>query len=145
MDKVKEMNALWHVVGGQLRDEMYKAKYQYINKLTMVDLSILQTIEQNPNLIFKDICTLLGLPKSTLTSAVNRLEKSGLVNRKVLESDKRKYGLELTETGKKAQHEHITTEHVIFQKLLNGLSDSESEVFLHLFSKALKKSDMRAL
>lgn len=141
MDKVKELNTLWHKVGNQLREEMYKTEYKSINKLTMIDLSILQTIQQNPNLIFKDICTILGLPKSTLTSAVNRLEKNGLVKRRVSEKDMRKYSLELTKKGNEAQQEHIMTEHVVFNQLLNGLNDAESKSFLSLFSKALKERD----
>lgn len=140
VDEVKKLNCLWHKVGRQLREEMYKPEYRNISGLTMIDLSILQTIEEYPNLIFKDICSLLGLPKSTLTSAVNRLEKKDYVKRKVSQNDMRKYGLELTEIGKQAQQEHIMTEHVVFNKLLNGLSDAEAKRFLSLFSKGLENN-----
>ncbi len=135
---INEFNRLWHRVGSQLREEMYKSDYATINRLTMIDLSLLQTIEEQPNLIFKDICRTLGIPKSTLTSAVNRLEKKGYVKRKALQKDMRKYGLELTEMGKQAQREHIMTENVVFGNLLDGLSDAEVQQLLFLFEKGTK-------
>ena len=140
LDKVKELNYLWHIVGNQLREEMYKPDYNNINGLTMVDLSIIQTIEEHTDIILKDICNILKIPKSTLTSAVNRLEKKNLVKRKVSQKDKREYYLELTELGSQAQREHIMTEHTVFNQLLSGLSEVESKRFISLFSKALKSS-----
>lgn len=136
--EIKKLNYLWHIVGSQLREEMYKPDYNNINGLTMVDLSILQTIEEHTDIIFKDICQILRIPKSTLTSAVNRLEKKNLVKRKVSQKDKREYYLELTELGSQAQREHILTEHAVFSQLLRGLSEAESKRFISLFSKALK-------
>ncbi len=140
LDDVKKLNYLWHIIGNQLREEMYKPDYNNINGLTMVDLSIIQTIEEHTDIILKDICKILKIPKSTLTSAVNRLEKKNLVKRKVSQKDKREYYLELTELGSQAQREHIMTEHTVFNQLLSGLSEVESKRFISLFSKALKSS-----
>lgn len=140
LDDVKKLNYLWHIIGNQLREEMYKPDYNNINGLTMVDLSIIQTIEEHTDIILKDICKILKIPKSTLTSAVNRLEKKNLVKRKVSQKDKREYYLELTELGSQAQCEHIMTEHTVFNQLLSGLSEVESKRLISLFSKALKSS-----
>ena len=140
LDEVEKFNYLWHIVGNQLREEMYKPDYDNINGLTMVDLSIIQTIEQHTDIIFKDICRILKIPKSTLTSAVNRLEKKNLVKRKVSQKDKREYYLELTELGSQAQREHIMTEHTVFYQLLSGLSEAESKRFISLFTKAVKSN-----
>lgn len=140
LDDVKKLNYLWHIIGNQLREEMYKPDYNNINGLTMVDLSIIQTIEEHTDIILKDICKILKIPKSTLTSAVNRLEKKNLVKRKVSQKDKREYYLELTELGSQAQREHIMTEHTVFNQLLSGLSEVESKRLISLFSKALKSS-----
>lgn len=136
--EIEKLNYLWHIVGNQLKEEMSNEKYSYITGLSMVEMSILQIIEKNPKIIFKEICTQLGLPKSTLTSAVNRLEKRGLVKRNPLQQDKRAFFLELTASGFEAQREHVLIEYVVFERLLQGLEEQEEKTFVALLSKALK-------
>lgn len=137
-ERVKKVDDLWHRAGMQLKEEMSNTKYSDIAGLSMADRSILQIIEKNPQIIFKEICAQLGLPKSTLTSAVNRLEKKGLVTRNASVQDKRAYFLQLTESGMHAQQEHLNIEYAVFEKLLQRLSDREADTLIRLLSKALK-------
>lgn len=133
--EVEKLNYLWHIVGDQLKEE--KAKYPLVSGLTMTEMSILQIIESNPKIIFKEICAGLGFPKSTLTSAVNRLEEKGLVKRNSSSRDKRAYYLELTPTGMQAQRAHVLVEHTVFEKLLSNLDGGEVETLIALIFKGL--------
>lgn len=137
MDKVQALNELWHIVGMHMKSEMYSGKYPAILSISMIELSILETVERNPNCMMKKVSELLGLPKSTLTSAVKRLEAKGYLRRSQSDSDKRAYNLELTEWGAQAQTEHREIEKSIFENLLQQLNTEETSIFLELFTKAV--------
>ena len=137
MDKVQALNELWHIVAMRMKSEMYSGKYPAILSISMIELSILETVERNPNCMMKKVSELLGLPKSTLTSAVKRLEAKGYLRRSQSDSDKRAYNLELTEWGAQAQTEHREIEKSIFENLLQQLNTEETSIFLELFTKAV--------
>ena len=135
MDKVQVLNELWHIVGMRMKSEMCSGKYPAILSISMIELSILETVERYPNCMMKKVSELLGLPKSTLTSAVKRLE--AYLRRSQSDSDKRAYNLELTEWGAQAQTEHREIEKSIFENLLQQLNTEETSIFLELFTKAV--------
>ena len=137
MDKVQVLNELWHIVGMRMKSEMCSGKYPAILSISMIELSILETVERYPNCMMKKVSELLGLPKSTLTSAVKRLEAKGYLRRSQSDSDKRAYNLELTEWGVQAQTEHREIEKSIFENLLQQLNTEETSIFLKLFTKAV--------
>lgn len=141
MNNVTKMNALWHIVGVQLRDEMYKEDCKNISSLTMIDLSIIQCIDRNNDIIFKDICEMLSIPKSTLTSAIKRLEKKALVVRIPSLKDKRESYLELTDLGKQAQREHLLSEERVFRRFLDGLNNNDEDKYIELFAKAIENME----
>ena len=125
---------------GRLRKaylEMCSGKYPAILSISMIELSILETVERYPNCMMKKVSELLGLPKSTLTSVVKRLEAKGYLRRSQNDSDKRAYNLELTEWGAQAQIEHREIENSIFENLLQQLDTEETSMFLELFTKAV--------
>lgn len=92
----------------------------------MTDLGILHHVAHNPDVILGDIKTALNIPHSTLTSAVNRLERRGLVRRVISARDRRSFGLVLTESGQAMQREHSRVDRMITGLVLESL-DSEEE------------------
>jgi DNA-binding MarR family transcriptional regulator len=138
IDKIKKLNDLWHIVSMRMKTEMNSGKYPVILGVSIVELSILQVIENCPNCMMKEISSQLELSKSTLTSAMNRLESKGLVKRNPCIDDKRAYNLELTEMGLQAQQEHRNIEYAVFEGILQELSVAESNIFISILSKALK-------
>ncbi len=137
IDKVKELNDLWHIVGMRMKAEMNNGKYPAILGVSMVELSILQVVENLPNCMLKEISNQLELPKSTLTSAINRLESKGLVKRNPCKEDKRAYNLELTEVGLQVQQEHRNIEYAVFEDMLQKLDIEEKNIFISMLSKAV--------
>lgn len=56
---------------------------------TVLEVNILKIVQKNPDIILREISEFLKIPSSTLTSAVNRLEKRNLIKRIISERDLR--------------------------------------------------------
>jgi DNA-binding MarR family transcriptional regulator len=107
---------------------------------TPIEISILGMVGKNPDIILKDIIDMLQIPGSTLTNAVDRLEKRSFLNRVISKRDRRSYGLSLTDEGRKVYLKHQKTEQLLWDKILSTLdSDEEIELFLHLIEKVTKE------
>lgn len=103
---------------------------------TVLEVNVLKIVEKNPDIILREISKLLNIPSSTLTSAVNRLEKRNLLKRIISERDLRSFGLVLTEEGNSALEEHYKQEMIIINSMLEVFDDSdERESFIKLFKK----------
>lgn len=103
---------------------------------TPIELSILGIVGEDPDVILKDIIERLQVPGSTLTNAVDRLEKRNLLTRVISKRDRRSYGLSLTEEGQKVYSEHQKAEQLMWSKILSTLeSDEEIELFLKFVEK----------
>ncbi len=91
-------------------------------------------------LILKEIREELGIPQSTLTSAIDRLENRGLVRRMISDRDRRSFVPEVTGAGRRVQKKHDRIDEEVAAKLL-GLLDTEEEreAFLQMLTKISKK------
>lgn len=68
--------------------------------MPLSDRRILVMAAADSSIILREIREKLGIPNSTLTSAIDRLETRGLLRRVVSERDRRSFGLELTYGGR---------------------------------------------
>lgn len=103
------------------------------NEITVIDM-----VAKNPDIIMKDICTALSMPKSTLTNMVNRLERSGYITRTITRKDLRSYGLALTDKGITTQKEHAEYEQFVFGGALMTLEPEEREELIRIMDKIIK-------
>ena len=108
--QVDELNKLWHHMLIESNYKDIEAKYLRIQALSTNEIAILRIISEKEEVIIKDILEILNLPKSTLTSIIDRLENRNLIVRAISKRDRRSYKLELTEEGKITQDEHIKFE-----------------------------------
>lgn len=103
---------------------------------TVLEVNILKIVGRNPDIILREISKLLDIPSSTLTSAVNRLERKQLLKRVISERDLRSFGLALTDKGKQALDEHNKEEILKINSMLQVFDNSEEcNEFLRLFKK----------
>ncbi|HEX3076086.1 MAG TPA: MarR family transcriptional regulator [Lachnospiraceae bacterium] len=133
--QVQEFGALWHKLLVSDRIKNYEQKFPNFLSLTTNEVSVIQIVSENPDIILKSICEILDLPKSTLTNTINRLEEKGYLFRTITKKDLRSYGLALTEKGILAQKEHIEYEHQVFGKILETLEAEDRTEFLSLMKK----------
>ncbi len=71
-----------------------------IDGMRAVEYSILSLIEANQEVTQKDLGEALSVKRPNMVSLVERLEKSGLIARSVLERDRRNHLLTITAKGK---------------------------------------------
>lgn len=134
--QVDELNKLWHLMLVASNYKDIESKFLRIQGLRSNELSILRIISEKENVIIKDILETLNVPKSTLTSMIDRLEKRNLIIRTISNKDRRSYKLELTQEGHMAQEEHIKFEEEFYGKIMISLDTYEDrENLLKLIRK----------
>lgn len=107
--------------------------------LSISEMHTLEGIEKGRGGKMTDVAGHLGVTISTLTIAVNRLVKKGLVERARTDTDRRVVQISLTAGGNKVVAAHKRLRRQILGEMINGFTPDEI-VFL---SKILEKfSDM---
>lgn len=104
-----------------------------------MDVNILRLLFNLIDITIKEIVTKLNFPNSTLTNAINRLEKKGLVERKLNSNDLRSLQLLLTVKGKQAILSHHDAERLLFSNMLDLLSEEEITSLISIFEKLVSK------
>lgn len=123
--EIEKLDKVYHALVVSMQktsEELWKDKLEGIST---VEISILSIIERKPDVILKEISQILGVPASTLTSAVDRLENRGLLTRVISKRDRRSFGLALTDDGRTAQQEHRQSEALLWQKILGAYDTAE--------------------
>lgn len=120
-------------------EELWKDK---LKDISTVEISILSIIERKPDVILKEITQILEVPASTLTNAVDRLEKRDLLTRVISKRDRRSFGLALTDNGRLVQQEHRQSEALLWQKILGAYDTTEERSeLIRLLSILAEKLD----
>lgn len=136
--QVENYRQLWHRIFNTAVYKKITKEYTQLNQLNPSEISIIHLAVHNQNLVLKDIVKALDLPKSTLTSMVNRLEKKGYLKRMPCEEDKRCYRLLVTEQGMEIERQHIESEQYVYSHILKGLdSELKREQFLNLMEEII--------
>ncbi|QZY55069.1 MarR family winged helix-turn-helix transcriptional regulator [Crassaminicella profunda] len=135
-EDIQILDEIYHSILYSLQKKKTKLFSEKLKDVTTIEISILEIIEKKPDVILKEIVEILGVPSSTLTNAINRLEKRNYVKRVISKRDRRSYGLELTGEGKIAQIEHKRGEKNLWEGILDPLDTKEERTN---FLKSLKK------
>jgi DNA-binding MarR family transcriptional regulator len=131
-----ELDRLHHIIHGKMLDDPYEDRFPRLKGLSSVEMSVLRVLAGNPDAMPTGIAKEIGVSKSTLTSAINRLETRAYIERRISPDDKRSFRLVLTDEGKLAQGEHLASERQFYTKLLCLMgSREETASFLRLAAK----------
>jgi DNA-binding MarR family transcriptional regulator len=138
-----ELHELFHrLLMLQLRIDRLDLTSEKLRGIALLELHILRFIKENPNAILKDIREALIIPNSTLTSAVKRIERQGLVTRRINPGDLRSYQLELTAKGEDIFEEHYRAELELVRKVIEALDrNSDRRKLVELVAKVSKNLD----
>ncbi|MDS0526117.1 MarR family transcriptional regulator [Clostridium sp. SHJSY1] len=137
--EIEELSELFHGIVKKYKYRKLEEEFSRISTITTTEIGIINIVSKNPDVILGEICAELDIPKSTLTNAINRLEKREYINRIISKRDKRSYGLQLTEEGHLVQKEHIEFEKKIYGSMLDALdTNEEREEFFKLLRKIAK-------
>ncbi|MGX9366526.1 MarR family winged helix-turn-helix transcriptional regulator [Desulfoplanes sp. PS50] len=103
--------------------------------ITLQQTHILEVLGRFAPLRMKELATRTGVTTGTLTVAVDRLEKMGLVTRSPHARDRRSILVELTETGQGLYHEHHRHHLRLAADMLDVLTPQEAEAFGRIVEK----------
>lgn len=83
----------------------------------------------------KEIAAACHIEAGSLTSILNRMEEKGIIERRMLNGNRRTYYIFLTESGKKLQKLVEQGFSKIEKKVWDGISDIERDAFMKTFLK----------
>ena len=105
--------------------------------LTRAEFVILYSLGLFEGVTASEIAASTAFPKNTLSRAVNRIEKLGLIARSEAESDRRQQNLTLTPTGQAILDEAVPRFMALEEEMLSPLSLVERETLSVLMAKVV--------
>lgn len=133
---VDSFSKVWHKVLKLSYGNQDSEKFKELRQLSHIEITIISLIYNNPDIIIREICDEIGVPKSSMTSMIDRLERRNYLTRVISKRDRRSFGLKLTEEGMKIQEQHEKYEEEIFNYVINSLdTEEEKEIFIKLTDK----------
>lgn len=135
-ERTDELRHVWHVLAGLRRRVKNEPRFRAIHGLSLLETGVLDAAAETPDIVLGEIGAALGLPKSTLTSMIDRLEAHAYLRRVISRRDRRSYGLKLTRKGQTAYAAHGRFEAEVWRRMLTGLSgDAEKNRLLRALRK----------
>lgn len=96
-------------------------------EITNPQFNALLVLREHPGITMGEICEKLFLACSTATDLIDRMEKSGYLNRKRDPQDRRVIRLSITEKGKQVIAEVIAARRRYVASILKQLTEEETE------------------
>ena len=113
--------------------------------LTIGQPKILDYLKEHDGSNQKEIARACFLEAGSLTTILNKMEEKGLIERRMLNGNRRSFHIFMTEEGKRKQQMVDKAFKEIEQKALSGILEEEYERFLNiykrLYSNLQEKSD----
>jgi len=123
------------VLLNKMRSDRLETWSEKLEGVTKMELHILLLVQGKPDIVLGEIRERLGVPNSTLTGVIDRMEKQGLARRAISPRDRRSYGLEIMEKGREVRKEHDRILIMLANKMLATLDENERKTFIGLLSK----------
>ena len=112
--------------------------------LTLGQPKVLDYLKEHDGASQKEIAAGCLIEAGSLTSILNRMEEKGLIERKVLNGNRRTFHIFMTESGKKNQKLVEEAFKKIEKTALNGISEEEQKQFMDIFCRIYRNlADMK--
>lgn len=112
--------------------------------LTLGQPKVLDYLKDRDGASQKEIAAGCLIEAGSLTSILNRMEEKGLIERKVLNGNRRTFHIFMTESGKKNQKLVEEAFKKIEKTALNGISEEEQKLFMDIFCRIYRNlADMK--
>tara|TARA_R110002049_G_scaffold188402_2_gene356872 strand:+ start:79604 stop:80158 length:555 start_codon:yes stop_codon:yes gene_type:complete len=120
-----DLGFLSEFIGYHLRlayDESYRSFAEALgdDALRRGSFGLLCLISKNPGITQIELCRTAGLDKSSVANAMRELEDGGLIIRRRVETDRRAYASELTDTGRE-QHARMLAKATAYVDHIEGM------------------------
>ena len=142
-DRVAELSRFIERVS----DRFKATEMLFASRLEVSDreLALLRTLVAEGPMITKALGGRFGVPVSTMTGLIDRMEKKGLVRRVPHRRDRRSIELEATPAGTLALREHARGLEAVARGILQALPERDQETFIRLLRRVGTRLDATAL
>lgn len=103
--------------------------------LTIGQPKILDYLSEHDGANQKEIANGCNIEPGSLTSILNGMENKQLIERKMLNNNRRSYHIYLTKKGRELQNDVVNSFKELENIAFSNLSNEEQEVFMKLFEK----------
>ena len=112
--------------------------------LTLGQPKVLDSLKDHDGVRQKEIAAGCLIEAGSLTSILNRMEEKNLIERKMLNGNRRTFHIFMTESGKKNQKLVEEAFKKIEKTALNGISEEEQKLFMDIFCRIYRNlADMK--
>ena len=112
--------------------------------LTLGQPKVLDYLKDHDGASQKEIAAGCLIEAGSLTSILNRMEEKDLIERKMLNGNRRTFHIFMTESGKKKQKLVEEAFEKIEKTALNGISEEEQKLFMEIFCRIYRNlADMK--
>ena len=112
--------------------------------LTLGQPKVLDYLKDHDGVSQKEIAAGCLIEAGSLTSILNRMEEKNLIERKMLNGNRRTFHIFMTESGKKNQKLVEEAFEKIEKTALNGISEEEQKQFMDIFCRIYRNlADMK--
>lgn len=106
--------------------------------LTIGQPKILDYLKDHDGSSQKDIAKACFLEAGSLTTILNKMEEKGLIERRILNGNRRSFHIFMTYEGRQKMQLVDSSFSEIEKKALSGVSDEELETFMSVYKKIYK-------
>ena len=110
--------------------------------LTLGQPKVLDYLKEHDGASQKEIAAGCLIEAGSLTSILNRMEEKDLIERKILNGNRRTFHIFMTESGKKNQKLVEEAFKKIEKTALNGISEEEQKQFMDIFAGSIEISQI---
>ena len=112
--------------------------------LTLGQPKVLDYLKDHDGVSQKEIAAGCLIEAGSLTSILNRMEEKNLIERKMLNGNRRTFHIFMTESGKKNQKLVEEAFKKIEKTALNGISEEEQKLYMEIFCRIYRNlADMK--
>ncbi|NOY17580.1 MAG: winged helix-turn-helix transcriptional regulator [Gammaproteobacteria bacterium] len=119
----REINRLY--VLSNLFHRLFRVKIELKDGVTMIEWKIIEAIFLCKGVTASDIIDFWGLDKTAVSRSIMRLEKIGILKRKISQADRRRYHLFITAKGRRMFIKLQNFKEYLFQDIEKHLSAGE--------------------
>ncbi|WP_119389518.1 MarR family winged helix-turn-helix transcriptional regulator [Taklimakanibacter lacteus] len=105
------------------------------NALNALDAETLVFIGNNPGCGMGDVARYLNVALTTMSSAIDRLVRRSLIERRRTEDDRRSLALTVTHKGRQAIDDHVAAYRELCRIMLRSLDPREQDELIRLTEK----------
>ena len=111
------------------------------SELTPVQYAMLRSLAEHPGIDQVSLSGLAAIDTSTGATVCARLEEKGLLERKVIPTNRRQRALSITAAGAALLEEMVPGAQRLRKRLLAPLSETEQQQFMGLLTKLVKANN----